>query len=512
MNLAMVPAVDKSEIAFFDVETSVPTRQGQGFAILEFGAILVCPKKLIELENYSTLVKPSDLSLISNLSVRCNGISRDAVISAPTFAEIADKVYGILHGRIWAGHNILRFDCARIREAFAEINRPAPEPKGTIDSLALLTQRFGRRAGDMKMATLATYFGIGQQTHRSLDDVRMNLEVLKYCATVLFLESSLPDIFTENSWVSPNATTRSRSNGKASPEAIGLDSSEPSSSSKVENHLRSTPANHLEEAHPILSLVTPVTNIDVQDIVDPNSTGTDPFDMGLLRNEMEREPLQVEDSMEEEESGSALQESSTTSSEGSCGLIDFLEPDEISIPSVSVFLASFYRGTRKIQILHKSIALHVCCRQLKVRFGISKKFFDPAGRPRLSFVVNASPSLCRILDEIDKLAQRLSVDSGSSSEWRPSVTRKAGFWNFPTVRLHLPTIADGDVVRWATEIYQKESSTIQRLVFNKFDTEELDPLFTPGNFVDAYFSFDAYDYQQNAGIRLVAKKLILHPN
>ena len=98
MNLAMVPAVDKSEIAFFDVETSVPTRQGQGFAILEFGAILVCPKKLIELESYSTLVKPSDLSLISNLSVRCNGITRDAVISAPTFAEIADKVYGILHG------------------------------------------------------------------------------------------------------------------------------------------------------------------------------------------------------------------------------------------------------------------------------------------------------------------------------------------------------------------------------------------------------------------------------
>lgn len=54
-------------------------------------------------------------------------------------------------GRIWAGHNILRFDCARIREAFAEINKPAPEPKGTIDSLALLTQKFGRRAGDMKV-------------------------------------------------------------------------------------------------------------------------------------------------------------------------------------------------------------------------------------------------------------------------------------------------------------------------------------------------------------------------
>lgn len=94
----MVSSADKSEIAFFDVETTVPTRRGKGFAILEFGAILVCPRKLIELETYSTLVKPSDLSLISNKSVHCNGITRDDVISAPTFAEIADKVYQMLHG------------------------------------------------------------------------------------------------------------------------------------------------------------------------------------------------------------------------------------------------------------------------------------------------------------------------------------------------------------------------------------------------------------------------------
>ncbi|KAH0857790.1 hypothetical protein HID58_086051 [Brassica napus] len=36
------------------------------------------------------------------------------------FADIADDVYEILHGRVWAGHNILRFDIPRIREAFAD--------------------------------------------------------------------------------------------------------------------------------------------------------------------------------------------------------------------------------------------------------------------------------------------------------------------------------------------------------------------------------------------------------
>lgn len=89
---------DRSEIAFFDVETTVPTRTGQGYAILEFGAILVCPRKLVELRSYSTLVRPADLSRISSLSVRCNGISKEAVVSGPTFADIADVVYDILHG------------------------------------------------------------------------------------------------------------------------------------------------------------------------------------------------------------------------------------------------------------------------------------------------------------------------------------------------------------------------------------------------------------------------------
>ena len=89
---------ERSEIAFFDVETTVPTRPGQRFALLEFGAILVCPRKLVELQSYSTLVKPADLSLISSLSVRCNGITPDAVVSAPTFLQLSDRIYDLLHG------------------------------------------------------------------------------------------------------------------------------------------------------------------------------------------------------------------------------------------------------------------------------------------------------------------------------------------------------------------------------------------------------------------------------
>ncbi|XP_076946050.1 protein NEN4-like [Bidens hawaiensis] len=203
-----------NEIVFFDLETNVPKNPGQKFWVLEFGAMVVCPRKLVELESYCTLIRPGDLSVVGVNPARCHGISRGTVINAPSFEEVADKIFNILNGRIWAGHNIRRFDCVRITEAFKEIGRAAPEPVALIDSLPVLSDRFGRRAGDMKMASLANYFGLGEQKHRSLDDVRMNLEVVKHCATVLFLESALPGVL-EDQWQhdrSPSIATRSRSN------------------------------------------------------------------------------------------------------------------------------------------------------------------------------------------------------------------------------------------------------------------------------------------------------------
>ncbi|XP_060172559.1 protein NEN1-like isoform X1 [Lycium barbarum] len=498
---------NRSEIVFFDVETTIPTRTGQGYALLEFGAILVCPRKLVEQESYSTLVRPSDLSLISTLSVRCNGITRDAVTSAPTFADIADKVFDILHGRIWAGHNILKFDCPRIQEAFAGINRPAPEPKGTIDTLALLTERFGRRAGSMKMASLATYFGLGQQTHRSLDDVRMNFEVLKYCATVLFLESSLPDILTENSWVSPNAAIRrSRTNGNTTAEGMGSSIDTPSSSVKIGTPMRSVAEAHIESDNPISPLVS--RNVEVPDLLETNSSRPDPFNLVQFSAEV-RESIQSDD-MEEEPASDSRDSYASTATGGYIGCTDFLEPNNISTSSISLSLSPLYRGIQKIQILHNNAELQACSRYLKVRFGISTRFVDYAGRPRLSFVVDASSELCQLLDVIDNLAQKFTEDTGSMSEWRPVVNRKPGFVNCPTIRLNLPTVVDGNISRWVTEIYQKESSTTQKLMFSRFDVAELDSLITPGTLLDAYFSIDSYDYQQIAGIRLVAKKLIVH--
>uniref|UniRef100_A0A9I9DFB7 Exonuclease domain-containing protein n=1 Tax=Cucumis melo TaxID=3656 RepID=A0A9I9DFB7_CUCME len=468
----MGPTEDRSEIAFFDVETTVPTRQGQKFSILEFGAILVCPKKLVELESYSTLVKPSDLSLISSLSVRCNGITRDAVISSPTFAQIADRVYDILHGRIWAGHNILRFDCARIREAFADIGVPAPEPKGTIDSLALLTQRFGRRAGDMK-------------------------------------ESSLPEVFPENSWVSPNAVTRRRA-AKSSPQGNSSNNNSHASSSNIGGNPISL-TDQQGEAHPILSLVTCSSEDGALNLAEPSATESDSFNMHTISDQITGATLETDINMEGEHATVSTEASPSEDTSTSLHTTKFLEPDQVSVLFITASFVPFFRGSQRIQLWHKDDCLQLLCNNLRVRFGISTKFTDYAGRPRLSFVVDVPPSLCTVLEASDGVAQRLFSDSGSGSEWRPAVTRKNGYFNYPTMRLHIPTAVSGDVANYATEMYQKDASgAVQRLIFSKFDAAELDSLIKPGAILDAFISLDTYDYQQSAGIRLVAKKLIIH--
>ncbi|CAD6212567.1 unnamed protein product [Miscanthus lutarioriparius] len=504
----VLPGEGAPEIAFFDVETSVPQRAGQGYALLEFGAILVCPRRLVEVASYATLVRPADpVSAVSAASVRCNGITRDAVsgrrpsATLPTQSTTSSTGYephrdrnghirciafmGVGNcshpshmdeRRVWAGHNIVRFDSARIREAFSEIGRSPPQPKGMIDTLPLLTQRFGRRAGDMKMASLANYFGLGRQRHRSLDDVRMNLEVLKYCATVLFLEASLPEVLTVENLV--EGATRSRANGTASPDLPKPEAKSPPDSSKRQRTVSPVECVMPEEGN--------------QRTSDPSTN---------------RESVELVSHIEE-----MKLDTTTHMDASSSGYSGFLEPDDVSIECIEISVAPLHQFGRRSSIQHRDCPLQLCCAGLKVQFGVSTKFLDNAGRPKMSIVVEIPESLSKVLEFCDDLARKLSQESGSSSEWRPLI-KKYGYVNRPTVRLNIPTIANSDATAYSTDICQKEpSGSIQELDFSNVATTELDSLFVKGSKVDAFFSPELYDYQQNAGIRLVAKRLVVHSN
>ncbi|KAG0494696.1 hypothetical protein HPP92_005690 [Vanilla planifolia] len=495
-------------IAFFDVETTVPSSScnssgggGVGYFLLEFGAILVCPRRLVEVDSFSTLVRPSDLNAISSLSVRCNGITRDSVASAPSFGDVADKIFSILHGKIWAGHNILRFDCTRIREAFGEIGRPSPEPRATIDTLPLLTKRFGRRAGNMKMATLACYFGLGPQKHRSLDDVRMNLEVLKYCAAVLFLESSLSNAppfknleseitFTENhgyqNCISEKDSLCSQ------PECVSNLQSSSFWSKNVRNE--SSDLNQFDAPSPIEVAANLTEKIEQMKIDSSHSCSSS---IGVNKAKFSAEY-------------SPNANSYIGDIKSSCPLAGFLNPDEVFLDNITISLTHTNQFVKRIHILHQNAPLWLCCQGLVIKFGISTKFLDYAGRPKLSILVKAPESLCLVLSNCDSLAQSSFMSSGGNLEWRPLIQKSASS-NPSTIRLHIPTIANGEAIDYCTEIFQREASgNMNKLVFSKSDIAGLDSVLSPGRTVDAFFSLESYVYQQNAGIRLVAKCLVVH--
>ncbi len=89
--------------------------------MLEFGAVVLDKRGLYEKECFSSLIKPRAgpaCSVIDSRSVNCNGITERMVADAPTFEQIADSVFRILDGRVWAGHNIVRFDNRRIEDEF----------------------------------------------------------------------------------------------------------------------------------------------------------------------------------------------------------------------------------------------------------------------------------------------------------------------------------------------------------------------------------------------------------
>lgn len=184
-----MPARDEQYV-FFDLETTPIPANGN---ILEFGAIVVHPKGWFETGGYASLVRNEAANAES---FKYNGITPKMLEGQPTFAEIADHVHRILHGRVWVGHNIVAFDIPVLAEAFAKIGRDPPVPAGVLDTLLLVRRHFNRRAGPSNgMATLGEYFGEGIEKHRALADCRMTLEVMKKVAWTLFLEQNAANVF-----------------------------------------------------------------------------------------------------------------------------------------------------------------------------------------------------------------------------------------------------------------------------------------------------------------------------
>jgi len=173
----------------FDIETNIfPTE------LLEFGAIVLDKFRYIELGRWSTLIHPPSRS-VSAKATSIHGLSYNDVRHAPPFCEVACQIFDLLDGRIWVGHNIVSFDMKHIRAAFEDAHHPVPTPHAILDTLPLIRRIFGKTAGDCKMATLGTYFGLGTEEHRAVSDCEMTIRALQCVALHHLLGSELPDAF-----------------------------------------------------------------------------------------------------------------------------------------------------------------------------------------------------------------------------------------------------------------------------------------------------------------------------
>lgn len=243
-------------------------------------------------------------------------------------------------------------------------------------------------------------------------------------------ESSLPHILTPNSWVSPNVTAINPCIDSNTPTLLGQVLGDSSSSSFA--------SPRVEENHPAYSLMIATTE-NIVNFTPITTTNPNVFNIVPLNDEVKTKSNQLGIAMEEPKSTLQYLNTGPTQPptfEGSSSSTGYLEPERIFISLISTSLVPCYTRGHRITLLYNGVIFQLCCKELRVKYGIiTSKFVDYAGRPKLNFVVYASPTLCQILDACDEKAQKLSIDSGSNSVWKPVVMRKNSLFDSPTVRL-----------------------------------------------------------------------------
>ena len=141
--------------------------------ITEIGALKVRGGEL--LGHVDTLVNPGvpippEITLLT-------GITEAMVFPAPPIGELLPSLLEFLHGTVFVGHNV-RFDAAFLDAALAAHGYP-PLPNVRVDTLALARRFVRDELPNLKLGTLAAYFGTSAvPVHRAYADADATTELL----------------------------------------------------------------------------------------------------------------------------------------------------------------------------------------------------------------------------------------------------------------------------------------------------------------------------------------------
>lgn len=135
-----------------------------------------------------TLVRPDD-ARFGNAHI--HGITADELATAPTFAELADRVESALAGAVFVGHGI-RHDVQFLAAEMARVGR-AYEVAFPIDTLTLSRRSFA--LPNHSLDALASEFQIPRgRAHRAADDVEVLRAVFRRAVAAL-TPSTVRDLF-----------------------------------------------------------------------------------------------------------------------------------------------------------------------------------------------------------------------------------------------------------------------------------------------------------------------------
>ncbi|MDQ0842860.1 TerD family protein [Streptomyces sp. V1I6] len=156
--------------ALVDVETSgLVARRDR---VLSVAVVTVGPDGARTAE-FSTLLDPG----CDPGPVHVHGLTTEQLRGAPTFDEVAQRIAGMLEGRVLVAHNA-QFDYDFLAHEFARAGVLLPVAR-RLCTLAL-NRRVDPPTQDLRLGTLAAHYGVPQlQAHDALDDTRVLAGVLR---------------------------------------------------------------------------------------------------------------------------------------------------------------------------------------------------------------------------------------------------------------------------------------------------------------------------------------------
>lgn len=175
----------KTEFAIVDIETTGSYAAANG--ITEIAIIVSDGEQVIE--TFSSIINPQQ-SVPFHIQA-LTGITDEMLLPAPTFSELASKIYDLLHGRIFIAHNV-HFDYSFIE---ASLKKEGFDWKAPKLCTVRLSRKIFKNLPSYSLGKLCQSLGITiYNRHRALGDAEATFILFK-----MLLEADSEDIISKAS-------------------------------------------------------------------------------------------------------------------------------------------------------------------------------------------------------------------------------------------------------------------------------------------------------------------------